>query len=146
MLVRVFKFLQGYVRIRVEGYSPERLLNLCNAHKILLWGVENQELIYEMYVSVKDYKRMRPLVKKTRTKIILLEKHGLPFFLHKFRKRKMFFLGILLCVTAIYVLSLFIWNIHFEGNVSQSNEELLQYLESIEVSHGTRKIRVYNIR
>ena len=139
MLVRVFKYLQGYVRIRVEGYSPERLLNLCNAHKILLWGVENQELIYEMYVSIKDYKRMRPLVKKTRTKIILLEKHGLPFFLHKFRKRKMFFLGILLCVTAIYFLSLFIWNIHFEGNVSQSNEELLQYLESIEVCHGTRK-------
>ena len=142
MLVRVFKYLQGYVRIRVEGYSPERLLNLCNAHKILLWGVENQELIYEMYVSVKDYKRMRPLVKKTRTKIILLEKHGLPFFLHKFRKRKMFFAGILLCVTVIYVLSLFIWNIHFEGNVSQSNEELLQYLESIEVSHGTRKTEI----
>ena len=65
MLVRIFKCLQGYVKIRVEGYSPERLLNLCNAHKILLWGVENQELIYEMYVSVKDYKRMRPLVRKT---------------------------------------------------------------------------------
>ena len=142
MLVRIFKCLQGYVKIRVEGYSPERLLNLCNAHKILLWGVENQELIYEMYVSVKDYKRMRPQVKKTRTKIILLEKHGFPFFLHKFRKRKMFFAGILLCVTVIYVLSLFIWNIHLEGNVSQSNEELLQYLESIEVSHGTRKTEI----
>ena len=130
------------MKIRVEGYSPERLLNLCNAHKILLWDVENRELIYEMYVSIKDYKRMRPLVRKTRTKIILLEKHGLPFFLHKFRKRKMFFAGILVCVTVIYVLSLFIWNIHFEGNVSQSNEELLQYLESIEVSHGTRKTEI----
>ena len=142
MLVRLFKYLRGYVKIRVEGYSPERLLNLCNAHKILLWGVENQELIYEMYVSIKDYKRMRPLVRKTRTKIILLEKHGLPFFLHKFRKRKMFFLGILLCVTAIYLLSLFIWNIHFEGNISQSNEELLLYLDGMGVSHGTRKTEV----
>ena len=142
MLVRLFKYLRGYVKIRVEGYSPERLLNLCNAHKILLWGVENQELIYEMYVSVKDYKRMRPLVKKTRTKIILLEKHGFPFFLHKFRKRKMFFAGILLCVTVIYVLSLFIWNIHFEGNVSQSNGELLAYLDEIGISHGIRKSEI----
>ena len=142
MLVRLFKYLRGYVKIRVEGYSPERLLNLCNAHKILLWGVENQELIYEMYVSIKDYKRMRPLVRKTRTKIILLEKHGLPFFLHKFRKRKMFFLGVLLCVTAIYVLSLFIWNIHFEGNISQSNGELLAYLDEIGVSHGIRKSKI----
>ena len=142
MLVRLFKYLRGYVKIRVEGYSPERLLNLCNAHKILLWGVENQELIYEMYVSVKDYKRMRPLVRKTRTKIILLEKHGLPFFLHKFRKRKMFFIGVLLCVTTIYLLSLFIWNIHFEGNVSQSNGELLAYLDEIGVSHGIRKSEI----
>ena len=130
------------MKIRVEGYSPERLLNLCNAHKILLWGVENQELIYEMYVSVKDYKRMRPLVRKTRTKIILLEKHGLPFFLHKFRKRKMFFIGVLLCVTTIYLLSLFIWNNHFEGNVSQSNGELLAYLDEIGVSHGIRKSEI----
>lgn len=142
MLVRLFKYLRGYVKIRVEGYSPERLLNLCNAHKILLWDVENQELIYEMYVSVKDYKRMRPLIRKTRTKIILLEKHGLPFFLHKFRKRKMFFIGVLLCVTTIYLLSLFIWNIHFEGNVSQSNGELLAYLDEIGVSHGIRKAEV----
>ena len=31
-------YLQGYVKIKVEGYSPERLLNLCNVHKILLWA------------------------------------------------------------------------------------------------------------
>ncbi len=142
MLVRLFKYLQGYVKIRVDGYSPERLLNLCNAHKILLWGVENQDFIYEMYVSIKDYKRMRPLVKKTGTKIILLEKRGLPFFLHKFRKRKMFFAGILLCIIGIYILSLFVWNIHFEGNITQSDEELLVYLKTIEINHGTRKSEV----
>ncbi len=142
MLVRLMKYLHGYVKIRVEGYSPERLLNLCNAHNILLWGVENQEFIYEMYVSIKDYKRMRPLVKKTGTKIILLEKHGLPFFLFKFRKRKMFFAGILVCVIGIYMLSLFVWNIHFEGNITQSNEELLTYLETIGVNHGTRKSEI----
>ena len=106
MLVRLLKYLQGYVKIKVEGYSPERLLNLCNAHRILLWGVENQEFVYEMYVSIKNYKRMRPLARKTGTKIILLEKHGLPFFLHKFRKRKMFFAGILICIADHCLLAL----------------------------------------
>lgn len=142
MLLKLIKYLRGYVKIKVEGYSPERLLNLCNVHKILLWGIENQGLAYEMYVSVKDYKRMRPLVQKTRTKIILLEKHGLPFFLYKFRKRKMFFAGMILCAVFIYTLSFFVWNIHFEGNVTQSTEELITYLESLGVQHGTLKSKV----
>lgn len=142
MLIRLMKYLRGYVKIKVEGYSPERFLNLCNVHQILLWGVENKGLAYEMYVSVRDYKKMRPLVRKTRTKIILLEKHGLPFFLHKFRKRKMFFAGMVLCVAYIYVLSLFIWNIHIEGNATQSTEELLEYLETLDVRHGARKSEI----
>ena len=142
LLIKLLKYLQGYVRIRVEGYSPERLMNLCNGNHILLWGIESDRFVYEMYVSIRDYHKLRPFVRKTGTKIILLEKHGLPFFLHKFRKRKMFFLGMLLCVTSIYLLSLFVWNIHFEGNISQSNGELLAYLDEIGVSHGIRKSEI----
>ena len=142
MLIKLLKYLRGYVKIRVEGYSPERFLNLCNANRILLWGVENQELTYEMFVSIRDYKKMRPFARKTRTKIFLLEKHGFPFFLHKFRKRKMFFAGMFLCWVMIYGLSLFVWNIHFEGNVTQNNEELLEYMETLGVKHGTLKSKI----
>ena len=130
------------MKIRVEGYSPERFLNLCNVNKILLWGIETDGLSYEMYVSVSDYKRLRPFVKKTGTKIILLKKYGLPFFLHKFRKRKLFFGGMLFCAMLIYALSLFVWNIHFEGNATQSTEELLEFLETIGVGHGKLKSEI----
>ncbi len=142
MLLKIIKFLQGYVKIQIEGYSPERFLNLCNANGILLWGVESQGLTYELLVSIKDYKKMRPFARKTRTKIILLEKHGLPFFLHRFRKRRLFFCGMFLCVFAVYGLSLFVWNIHFEGNVTQNNEELLEYLEALGIEHGTLKTKI----
>lgn len=142
MLTRLFKYLRGYVKIKIQGYSPERLLNLCNANHILVWGIEKKEFAFELYVGVRDFKRLRPFARKTSTKIILLEKHGLPFFLYRFRKRKMFFAGMILCVVCIYVLSLFVWNIHFEGNLTQSNEELLDYLENLGVEHGTLKSKV----
>lgn len=142
MLIRLIKYLRGYVKIRVEGYSPERFLNLCNVHRILVWGVENQGSAYELFVSVKDYKKMRPLVRKTRTRVCLLEKHGFPFFLYRFRKRKMFFGGMLLCLVCTYGLSLFIWNIHIEGNAMQSTEEILAYLETMNVRHGVQKSKV----
>ena len=88
MLLKLFKYLRGFVKIKVEGYSPERFLNLCNVHQILLWGVEQHQSYYEMYLDIIDFKKIRPLVRKTGTKVILLEKHGIPFFLFRFRKRK----------------------------------------------------------
>lgn len=142
MLIRLIKYLRGYVKIRVEGYSPERFLNLCNVHQILVWGVENRGAAYELFVSVRDYKRLRPLVRKTRTKIFLLERHGFPFFLYRFRKRKMFFGGMFLCLICTYGLSLFIWNIHIEGNATQSTKEILGYLETMDIRHGIQKSKV----
>ena len=127
------------MKIKVEGYSPERFFNLCNVHKILLWGIEKKEVSYELFISVKDYKKLRPLVRKTGTKVILIEKIGFPFFLYKFRKRKIFFVGMILCTVSIYLLSLFIWNIHFEGNVTQKNAELLSCLENHGIYHGIPK-------
>ena len=142
MLNRLFKYLKGYVKIKVEGYSPERFLNLCNVHHYLIWNVDYHEMSYELYISVRDYKKTRPLARKTGTKIILLEKLGLPFFLHKFRKRKLFFSGMFLCTICIYLLSLFVWNIHLEGNVTQSTQEILEFLDTMEVHHGAKKTKI----
>ena len=127
------------MKIMVEGYSPERFLNLCNANSIVIWGVENRGESYQLYVAAKDFKKLRPFVRKTGTKISILEKQGVPFFLYKFRKRKIFFAGIVFCIVLIYILSLFVWNIHFQGNVTQTTEELLISLEEMGVSHGTLK-------
>ena len=39
MLRYILNNLAGYLRIRVEGYSPERFLNLCCYHGIFLWNM-----------------------------------------------------------------------------------------------------------
>ena len=142
MLEKLRKYLKGYVKIRVEGKSPERFMNLCNAHKILLWDVEAYGTIYEMKVRAADYKQMRPFVKKTGTKLTILRKYGLPFFMYRFRKRRIFFAGLCICAAFVYVMSLFLWNIHFEGNITQSTEQLLGYLETMGVKHGTQKSKI----
>ena len=142
MLEKLHKSLKGYVKIKAEGKSPERFMNLCNAHKILLWDVEVCGMIYEMKVSAADYKRLRPFVKKTGTKLTILNKYGLPFFIHRFRKRRMFFSGLCICTAFVYLMSLFLWNIHFEGNITQSTEQLIDYLETMGVKHGTQKSKI----
>ena len=118
MLIWLFRYLKGFVRIRVLGYSPERFLNLCKARRIVLWDLQNVGNEYEMNLSIRDFRKIRPLVKKARAHVTVTERHGLPFFLHRNRKRKMFPVGMLACCMLLYVLSLFIWDIRIEGNLA----------------------------
>lgn len=129
--------------IRLSGYSPERFLNLCSHHHIILWGLRSVGTDYEMCISISGFRRLRPLVHKTRTKAVILERHGLPFVLYRYRKRKLFAGGALFCMALLYVLSLFIWNIHVEGNYSLSDEVILAYLENTGVVHGMAKRNVH---
>lgn len=130
--------LQGYLRIRITGYSPERFLNLCKNKEIEIWGLEAKNNAYEMYMTVKGFRELKPILRKTRTRIAILERYGVPFFFHKYRKRKMFFAGTLLCIGLIFFLSKFIWNIEIYGNQTITDEVLIEYLQSEQVCHGMK--------
>lgn len=138
MLKRIGNYLRGYLRIRITGYSPERFLNLCKHKGIEMWGLEAKSHAYEMYMTVSGFRKLKPILKKTRTHIIILERYGVPFFFHKYRKRKVFFLCIFLCVCMIYLLSRFIWNIDIQGNQTITDEVLVEYLEAEGVYHGMK--------
>lgn len=142
-MIRSFiRYLRGYVRIRIQGFSPERFLNMCSYHDIYVWGLSSVDCGYEMYLSAADFKRLKPLAKKTHSKITLTERRGFPFFLFHYRKRKLFFFGLLLCIVLLKVYSLFIWDIHFEGNEKWTDETLTEYLRSGGVEPFMLKSRV----
>ena len=130
-MIRSFiRYLNGYVKIRVQGFSPERFLNMCSYHDIYIWGLTPSGNGYEMYISIADFRRLKPLARKTHSKITLAERRGFPFFLFRYRKRKLFFFGLLICLVLLQVYSLFIWDIHFEGNEKWPDETLAEYLRS----------------
>ena len=142
MLNSLFRYLQGYLKICVTGYSPERFLNLCKNKKIAIWGLEPANNHYEMYMKISGFRKLKPILKKTHTKVSIKERYGMPFFFHKYRKRKAFFIGIIGSVIFIYSLSFFVWNIDFEGNHTITNNVLLEYLSSNNIKHGMAKSKV----
>ena len=87
---RLIRYLKGYVHIRLVSRDPERFLNLCAHNQILLWGLISRNGFYEMYLSTADFFRLHTLCRKSSSKIRILGKYGLPFFLHRNRKRKAF--------------------------------------------------------
>lgn len=142
MLILIARFLSGYLKIRIDGYSPERFLNLCSHHGIYLWNLKSCGHAYEMDISVRGFRRLKPIIRKTGTKVIIKERRGFPFFLHKYRRRKLFFAGIFCCIVSIYLMSLFIWDIDIEGNKSRTDEVILEFLDSQNISHGMRRASV----
>lgn len=136
MIWSMIRYIKGYLLIRVEGYSPERFLNACSHRGIELWGLRSAGGAYEMYMTLKDFRKIKALSKKTGTKVRVRRRYGLPFFLHRYRRRKLFFAGAFLAVCLVYILTLFIWEIDIRGNLRRTDEALLSFLHSRDVYCG----------
>ena len=55
MLLSIIRYIKGYLRIKIIGYSPERFLNLCRHHHIYLWGLTPRMHDYEMFISISGF-------------------------------------------------------------------------------------------
>ncbi len=138
MILSLMKFFRGYVYVHLTGYAPERFLNLCGSHNILIWNLKPREDGYDFYISVSGYKCLKPLLKKTKTTARIIEKHGAPFTLFRYRKRKLFVLGFIIFAACLYYFSGFVWNIEVNGNSYLSEETIIQFLEDKHAAFGTR--------
>ena len=136
------QYIRGYVTIKVWGYSTERLLNLCGNHNILVWDIENHGDYDTMNISVQGFFELKPLLKKTGTKASVLKRFGLPFFMSKMGRRKIFVAGFLCCMLFWMLTSGYIWNIRIEGNYVLTDDVLLDYLEEQNVRVAMRKERL----
>lgn len=139
MFLSLMKFFRGFLLVRLSGYSPERFLNLCSNHNILIWNLSNQGNDYEFYISIAGFRKLKPLLKKTKTRLVILKRVGFPFFLYRHRKRKMYFAGIVLCLGFLLYLTTFIWLIDINGNSLITDDTILTFLEEKESSFGSLK-------
>ena len=133
------QYIKGYVTIKVWGYSTERLLNLCGNHNILVWDIVNHGDYDTMNISVKGFFALKPLLKKTGTKASVLKRYGLPFFMSKMQRRKIFVAGFTCCMVFWILMSQYIWNIKIEGNYVLTEDILLDYLEEKNIHVSMKK-------
>ena len=136
-------FRKGIVRIRVQGEQTERFLNLCKARKIKISSLDRiGEQSLEGDFGIQDFLRLSPIRRKTGVKIHILEKHGLPFFFYRSKKRKAFFIGIFVCALLLLGLSGRIWEIDVSGNARNSTQEILDFLKEEGIVHGMQRSKI----
>lgn len=139
MLTRLNNWLRGYLCIRIGGTAPERFINLCCHRKLYIWNLTKNGDIYQFNISLKGFRSLKPIVRKTGLRPKIVKRYGLPFLLHRYRRRKGFFIGVLICIALVYIMSLFVWDISITGGRKYTPEALLKYLGDYGIRSGVMK-------
>ncbi len=140
---KITQYMSGYVGIVIEGYYIERFINICNNKQILLWNIKKENSIrLHANIEAKDFKELKDVCRKTKCKVKIENKKGLPFTIKKYRKRKVFLILLLLIILTIIILSKFIWNIEVIGNVNIPKEEIIELVSNEGLTIGKEKNKI----
>jgi len=139
MLLSLWQYTKGYVRLRITGFSVERFLNMAAFRGVYLWDVERVPEGVHANVTIKGFKHLKGCARKTKCKTKIIEKNGLPFMLHRYRKRKLLLGGIIFFVLMLFTLSSFIWRVEIVGGEGVSHETILTFLEEQGLHIGSFK-------
>jgi len=149
MLSKLWKFLRGYVIIEVAGFSVERFINLAVHRGVAFSEIKTTNVEADepeqtverkrMIVSIGDFFKLKIPARKTKCKFKIVRRVGLPFFLHRYRKRKVLFLGTLFFIAMLYGLTSFVWRVDIEGNERLCGEDITAFLADNGLGFGSFK-------
>lgn len=139
----ILSYILGYVRIVVEGYYIERFINICKTNKITIWNLKkNKDVQLILNITIKDFKEICEIAKRTKCKVKIKNKKGMPFLLHRYKKRKIFLFFLIILICLIILSSHFVWNVEIQVENNQNLENISQNIENAGLKIGKLKCNI----
>ncbi len=144
MIIKIlFSYIMGYLGVTIQGYYIERFINLCRSNKIAIWHLKRKkEIQLDFRVGIGDFKLLREIAKKTKCKIKITSKRGLPFVLHRYKKRKIFFLLLIVMIFLTMLSSNFVWNVDIREENGQELIDIAKDVDEAGLKIGQWKTKV----
>ncbi|MCR4441370.1 MAG: sporulation protein YqfD [Peptococcaceae bacterium] len=138
--MRWHAFFNGYLEVALWGEHPERVINMAMSRGLQLWDIcRAGEGRYLLKVRLGGFKAMRSMARRSRCRLKIVGKRGLPFFFMRVKRRKVLAAGFLLFCVGLYILSSFVWFIEITGNKKVKTERIRQSITSRGVRIGMPK-------
>lgn len=136
-------YVKAVIEVEAEGFFVERLINLCKINNIKIWNIThiNQGRI-RFCISPKEFKRIKPYVKKSKCKIKIIKKKGIYFDMFRYRKRRLAVFLLAGVILLAFVMSNFIWNINIIGNEKIEKSKIETLLQESGIHRGKFKFLV----
>lgn len=144
MLIKIlFYYLFGYLNITIEGFFIERFINMCASKNIFLWNINRiNSSILKANISINDFRKIKEISKKSKCRIKINKKSGLPFFVNRYKKRKILLILLIPIIFFIMVSSMYVWNVHISVDGDFNKEELINQLKEEGLERGKLKANI----
>ncbi len=136
-------FFKGSVTIEAEGLFLERFLNICMRRGIFLSNVKREGTDrLSAKIGIGGFREIRPIAKKTKTRVRIRTREGMPFLIRRYKKRRVAIAGIVLFLGILWYLSSHIMGIDIVGNERLTTAEIEHELKSFGLYRGTPTHRI----
>ena len=139
MAADVWNSLAGYVIIKIEGMSLERVMNRAVKEGIGLWNVRRERCSITACVGVRGFYALRSIVRGMGCKVRIVQKHGLLIGFSNMRFRKVMLYGWIAALALLLAASRFLWLIQVDGLNQVKEEDVRSILADMGISPGVRR-------
>ena len=139
----LLRLILGYVRVEIEGYYIERFINICQNKKILIWNLKREKGVMLFFnIGISDFKKLKEISRKTNCKIKIKKKKGIPFIIHRYKRRKIFVIFLIIIAFLVYTSSKYVWNIDIKVEENLKIENIKEDIESLGLKRGVLKSKI----
>jgi len=143
MISNIMNYISGTVTIKVSGSMPEKLINLCMVEKINLLSITKKNDDFIVCLALADFFSLRPLVRKSKNRIQVLNYAGLPFVTKKIKQRKMLVVGGVVFIMLLNILMSYIWFVDIVGMNSVPVSQIKEVIYEQGLKPGVLKDSVH---
>lgn len=136
MTIQIPDFLKTQIVFKLTGYETERYINLCANNGICLSDIEQKEDGIIATANGNCEKKLFSLAEKVQGEIVVIQRKGFLCKMIRLRFRIAFIIMPILAVLFLGYASQHIWTIRFSGNRMLTEDVLLTYLDSKDLSYG----------
>lgn len=142
LILRLFRFIRGYVAFSASQGFPERFVNLCRRFGIPLWDLKSREGGLTACTDCASYKKIRSVARRSGMKTRIVSKHGLGFLVNRYNRRIGLAAGAIIGISVLIILSSRIWLIEVAGNNTVPSEKIISVFEQLGVTQGAPAERI----
>lgn len=137
--MKIWNFFSGYVIIRVEGLSLEKFLNMAAKEDLRVFDARRiSYTVLRISISASGYRKLKNLI-SDKYRVTVDKSAGVPFGFAWLNKRKALLFGIILIAAAVFVASLFVWDVRVTGVEDKEIDSIRHELKTLGVSSGVYK-------
>lgn len=137
--IKIYNYITGYLDVRADGPFTERLINICMHRNLSIWDIKrcgSSRITFK--TTPYAYKQLRTPAFRTRSRVRITKRCGIPFVFQRYSKRRFVICGAIILIMLLWYTSTHIMGITVYGNKRINTDEILSALENCGITLGTK--------